>query len=162
MKLHKIVLSSVAALLLISSPSVPAMALNPDQQALVDAYKAPFAIYLAALQSLGESLQAAKDDSDVVRAADKFCDDANQFVDRFNDVKERYVGTAVLKSMDNEPDAKKTIDDFMDDLRKKIDQAKPIFDALTSNLDKYSGSAQIRRVRDRIAATFQRIQLLQM
>jgi hypothetical protein len=160
MKLHKILLSS-AAFLLTSLPSVPAMAVNPDQQALIDAYKAPFAIYLAALQTLGKSLQAAKSDSDVARAADKFCDEANQFVDEFNDVKDRYVGTEVLKSMDSEPDAKKTIDDFMEDLRKKIDQAKPIFDALTSSLDKYPGSAQVRRVRDRIAATFQRIQLLQ-
>jgi hypothetical protein len=162
MKLHKILLSSVTAFLLTWLPSVPAMALNADQQALIDAYKAPFAIYLAALQTLGKSLQAAKSDSDVARAADKFCDEANQFVDQFNGIKDRYEGTAVLKSMDSEPEAKKMIDDFMDDLRKKIEQAKPIFDALTSSLDKYPGSAQIRRVRDRIAATFQRIQLLQM
>ena len=142
--------------------SAPAMALNADQQALIDAYKAPFNIYLTALRNLGASLQAAKSDADVVKAGDKFCDDANEFVDEFNDVKDRYLGSDVLKSMDSEPDAKKMIDDFMQDLRKKMEEAKPTFDALTTSLDKYPASVQIRRVRDRIAATFQRIQLLQM
>ena len=162
MNLPKVLLTGVAPFLLASMTSAPAMALNADQQALIDAYKAPFNIYLTALRNLGASLQAAKSDADVVKAGDKFCDDANEFVDEFNDIKDRYLGTDVLKSMDSEPDAKKMIDDFMQDLRKKMDEAKPIFDALTASLDKYPGSAQVRRVRDRIAATFQRIQLLQM
>ncbi|MGA8658883.1 MAG: hypothetical protein WB586_22350 [Chthoniobacterales bacterium] len=162
MSLTKILLSGVAAFLLDSLPSLPAMALNTDQEALLDAYQAPFSIYLAALQKLGTSLQSAKTDSDVVQAGDKFCDDANEFVDEFNEIRDRYLGTAVLKSMDSEPDAKKRVEDFMEDLRKKMDDAKPIFDTLARSLDKYPGSTEVRRVRDRIAATFQRIQLLQM
>jgi hypothetical protein len=162
MNLHKVLLTRVAPFLLASMMSAPAMALNADQQALIDAYKAPFNVYLAALHDLGASLQAAKSDADVVKAGDKFCDEANEFVNEFNDVKDRYLGTEVLKSMDSEPDAKKVIGDFMQDLRKKMDEAQPIFDSLTKSLDRYPGNAQIRRVRDRIAATFQRIQLLQM
>lgn len=162
MNLNKFLMSAVATFLLNSLPSLPAMALDSDQQALLDAYQAPFGIYLTALKNLGASLEAAKNDSDVVQAADKFCDEANEFVDEFNEIKDRYLGTAVLKSMDSEPDAQKTVNDFMQDLRKKMEDARPILDTLTKSLDKYPGSTQIRRVRDRIAATFQRIQLLQM
>ncbi len=135
-------------------------ALTPDQQALIDAYKGPFGPYLNALQELGRALDAAKRDTDVVKAVDHFCDQANQFVDDFNNTKDRYHDSEILRSIDNDPEAKKLVDDFMQDVKKKMEADQPIFDRLVKALNKYPNSAEVRRVKDRASATFQRIQLL--
>jgi hypothetical protein len=140
----------------------PGYALDADQKAVLDAYKKPWDIYLSAMQNLDSSIKVANNDGDVVKAADKFCDDANRFVDEYNDVRERYQGSDVLKSMDNDAEAKKNIQDFMNDLKKKIEASKSTFDALKSNLTKYSGSPEIKRVQNRLASTMNRIQLVEL
>jgi len=134
--------------------------LDADQQAVIEAYKKPFEGYISAVNLLNEALQNAKTDADVVVAADKFCDSANDFVDQFNDVRDRYRGSDILKSMDNDADAKKAVNDLMGDLKKKMEDSKPTFDKLVAALNKYASSAGIKRVRDRLAATFQRVQLI--
>jgi hypothetical protein len=135
-------------------------ALNPDQQSLLDSYKGPFTIYLNSLQDLGRALDSVKSDTDLVRAVDRFCDQANQFVDDFNSVKDRYRDSDVLQSMNNDPEAKKSVEDFMQDVKQKMESDRPIFEHLLKSLNKYPNSAEVRRVRDRASATFQRIQLL--
>ena len=140
----------------------PGYALDGDQKAVLDAYKKPWDIYLSAMQNLENAIKTANNDDDVVKAADKFCDDANRFVDEYNDVRERFQGSDVLKSMDNDADAKKNIGDFMADLRKKIEAAKPTFDTLKSDLTKYASSPEIKRVQNRLSSTMNRIQLVEL
>jgi hypothetical protein len=140
----------------------PGYALDTDQKAALDAYKKPWDIYLSAMQNRENAIKAANNDDDVVKAADKFCDDANRFVDEYNDVRERYQGSDLLRSMDNDPDAKKNIQDFMTDLKKKIEAAKPTFEALKSDLTKYGSSPEIKRVQNRLSSTMNRIQLVEL
>jgi hypothetical protein len=140
----------------------PGYALDADQKAVLDAYKKPWEIYLSAMQNLENAIKAANNDDDVVKAADKFCDDANRFVDEYNDVRERFQGSGILKGMDNDADAKKNIQDFMTDLRKKIEAAKPTFDTLKSDLTKYASSPEIKRVQNRLSSTMNRIQLVEL
>ena len=140
----------------------PGYALDSEQKAVLDAYKKPWDIYLSAMQSLENAIKAADKDDDVVKAADKFCDDANRFVDEYNDVREKYQGSDVLKSMDNDAEAKKNIQDFMTDLKKKIEAAKPTFETLKSDLTKYASSPEIKRVQNRLASTMNRIQLVEL
>jgi len=114
------------------------------------------------MQNLENSIKSAGSDADVVKAADKFCDDANRFVDEYNDVRDKYEGSDVLKSMDNDAEAKKNIQDFMAELRKKIEASKSTFEALKSDLTKYASSPEIKRVQNRLASTMQRIQLVEL
>ena len=137
-------------------------ALDADQKAALDAYKKPWDIYLSAMQDLANGIKNAGNDGDVVKAADKFCDDANRFVDEYNAVREKYQGSDVLKSMDNDAEAKKSIQDFMTDLRKKIEGSKSTFDTLKSDLSKYASSPEIKRVQNRLSSTMNRIQLVEM
>ena len=137
-------------------------ALDADQKAALDAYKKPWDIYLSAMQDLENGIKNAGSDADVVKAADKFCDDANRFVDEYNEVREKYQGSDVLKSMDNDAEAKKSIQDFMTDLRKKIEGSKSTFDTLKSDLSKYASSPEIKRVQNRLSSTMNRIQLVEM
>jgi len=140
----------------------PGYALDADQKAVLDAYKKPWDIYVSAMQNLESAIKAANSDQDVVKAADKFCDDANRFVDEYNNVREQYQGSDILKSMDNDAEAKKNIQDFMNDLRKKIEASKATFDALKSDLTKYGSSPEIKRVQNRLASTMNRIQLVEL
>ena len=140
----------------------PGYSLDADQKAALDAYKKPWDIYLSAMQALEAAIKTANSDQDVVKAADKFCDEANRFVDEYNDVRERYQGSDVIKSMDNDAEAKKNIEDFMTDLKKKVEASKPTFDALKADLIKYASSPEIKRVQNRLASTMNRIQLVEM
>jgi hypothetical protein len=153
-------LLSTGLVLLAMSPS--GYALDADQKAVLDAYKKPWDIYVSAMQNLQNSIKSAGSDADVVKAADKFCDDANQFVDEYNAVRDKYQGSEILKSMDNDAEAKKNIQDFMTDLRKKIEASKATFEALKSDLTKYASSPEIKRVQNRLASTMQRIQLVEL
>jgi hypothetical protein len=54
------------------------------------------------------------------------------------------------------------MNDYLVSLKEKLEDAKPIFDKLVSSLNKYPKSAELDRVRDRVGATFQRLQLLYM
>lgn len=157
--LRKSILSAGLVLLLLPRPGY---ALDADQKAVLDAYKKPWDIYVNAMQALENSIKSANNDGDVVKAADKFCDDANRFVDEYNEVREKYQGSDLMKSMDNDAEAKKNIEDFMTDLRKKIQDSKGTFDALKSDLTKYSSSLEIKRVQNRLASTMNRIQLVEM
>ncbi|MBV9875017.1 MAG: hypothetical protein JO025_09850 [Verrucomicrobia bacterium] len=156
--LRKFILSAGLGLLLLR----PGYALDADQKAVLDAYKKPWDIYINAMQALENSIKSANNDEDVVKAADKFCDEANRFVDEYNDVREKYQGSDVMKSMDNDAEAKKNIEDFMTDLRKKIQDSKGTFDALKSDLTKFSSSPEIKRVQNRLASTMNRIQLVEL
>jgi hypothetical protein len=140
--------------------SVSTFALDPEQQATIDRYKEPFAIYLAAIDALGTALDAVKTDKELIKAADKFCDEANKFVDDFNANKELFANSPVVKSMDNDPDAKKAMQDYLDSLKSKLEDARPIFDHLIRALNRDGTSPELNRVRDRVAATFQRLQLI--
>ena len=93
----KSVLSLGSALLVLSSI---AFALDPEKQAVIDRYKEPFAVYLTAINELGSALETLRTDSDLIKAADKFCDQANKFVDEFNANKEQFADSQVVKSMD--------------------------------------------------------------
>ena len=62
--------------------------------------------------------------------------------------------------MEADADSKKALEDYMDSLKSKLEDARPIFDNLISSLSRHSDSREFNRVRDRVAATFQRIQLL--
>jgi hypothetical protein len=157
--LRKSILSAGLVLLLLPRPGY---ALDADQKAVLDAYKKPWDIYVNAMQALENSIKSANNDGDVVKAADKFCDDANRFVDEYNEVREKYQGSDLMKSMDNDAEAKKNIEDFMTDLRKKIQDSKGTFDALKSDLTKYSSFPEIKRVQNRLASTMNRIQLVEM
>ena len=139
-----------------------AFALDPEKQAVLDSYEQPFTIYLAAIKDLGAALENAKSGAEFIRAADNFCDQANKFVDQFNANKERFANSAVVKSMDDDPDSQKAKDDYFESLKEKLEDAKPILDKLASSLNKYPKSSELDRIRDRIAATFQRLQLLYM
>ena len=140
--------------------TVSTFALDPEKQAAIDRYKEPFAIYLSAIDELGTALSAVKTDADLIKAADKFCDEANKFVDDFNANKELFESSPVVKSMDNDPDAKKAMDDYLESLKNKLEDARPIFDQLIEELNRYTTSPELNRVRDRVAATFQRLQLI--
>jgi hypothetical protein len=157
--LLKFILSAGLVLLVVPRPGY---ALDADQKAVLDAYKKPWDIYVNAMQALENSIKNASNDEDVVKAADKFCDEANRFVDEYNVVREKYQGSDLMKSMDNDADAKKNIEDFMTDLRKKIQDSKGTFDALKSDLTKYSSSPEIKRVQNRLASTMNRIQLVEL
>jgi len=157
--LLKFVLS--AGLVLLVMPR-PGYALDADQKAVLDAYKKPWDIYVSAMQSLESSIKNANSDGDVVKAADKFCDEANRFVDDYNEVRQKYQGSDIIRSMDNDPEAKKNIEDFMNDLRKKIESSKSTFDALKGDLTKYASSPEIKRVQNRLASTMNRIQLVDL
>jgi lysyl-tRNA synthetase class I len=138
-----------------------AFALQPEQQAIIDKYKEPFAYYLAAVQELGAALDKINSDSDLVKVSDKFCDEANKFVDDFNANREWFAGSDVVKSMDNDPDAKKVLQDYMESLKDKFTSAQDTLNKLVAELNKYK-SSEVDRVRNRLAATFQRIQILYM
>ena len=142
--------------------NLAAFALDPDKQAVIDRYKEPFAVYLTAINDLGSALDTVTTESDLIKAADKFCDQANKFVDEFNANKDQFADSQVVKSMDDDPDSKKAMEDYMESLKSKLEDARPIFDNLISSLNRHSRSKEINRVRDRVAATFQRIQLLYM
>jgi lysyl-tRNA synthetase class I len=139
-----------------------AFALDPDKQAVLDKYEQPFTLYLAAINALGAALESAGTDVEFVKAADSFCDQANRFVDEFNANKERFANSAIVKSMDEDPDSKKAMNDYLQSLKEKLEDAKPIFEKLVNNLNKYPKSTEIDRIRDRVGATFQRLQLLYM
>ena len=142
--------------------TLAAFGLDPEKQALIDRYKQPFAVYLSAINDLGSALDNVTTESELIKAADKFCDQANKFVDEFNANKERFADSQVVKSMDQDPDSKKAMADYMESLKSTLEDARPIFDHLISSLSRHSDSREINRVRDRVAATFQRIQLLYM
>jgi ABC-type transporter Mla subunit MlaD len=142
--------------------NLAAFGLDPEKQAMIDRYKQPFAVYLSAINDLGSALDNVTTESDLIKAADKFCDQANKFVDEFNANKERFADSQVVKSMDQDPDSKKAMADYMESLKSTLEDARPIFDHLISSLSRHSDSREINRVRDRVAATFQRIQLLYM
>jgi hypothetical protein len=137
-----------------------ARAFDAEQKAVLEAYQKPWNAYFTAIDTLGATLEAAKGDKDVVKAADKFCDDANNFVETFNEIRDRYLGSDIVKSMDTDAEAKKAFQDFITNVKKKLDEAKPIFEKLNRQLTIYSNSADIKRVRDRLAATSSRLQLL--
>jgi hypothetical protein len=157
--LLKFVLATGLVLLVMPRPGY---ALDADQKAVLDAYKKPWDIYTNAMQSLEDAIKNAKSDEDVVKAADKFCDDANRFVDDYNEVRAKYQGSDIIKSMDNDAEAKKNIEDFMNDLKKKIEASKPTFEALKDDLTKYASSPEIKRVQNRLASTMNRIQLVDL
>ncbi len=140
--------------------SVSTFALDPEKQAAIDRYKEPFTIYLAAIDELGTALGSAKTDADVIKAADKFCDEANKFVDDFNANKELFENSPVVKSMDDDADAKKAMEDYLESLKAKLEDARPVFDHLIKALNRDTNSTEFNRVRDRVAATFQRLQLI--
>jgi ABC-type transporter Mla subunit MlaD len=142
--------------------NLAAFGLDPEKQAMIDRYKQPFAVYLSAINDLGSALDNVTTESDLIKAADKFCDQANKFVDEFNANKERFADSQVVKSMDQDPDSKQAMADYMESLKSTLEDARPIFDHLISSLSRHSDSREINRVRDRVAATFQRIQLLYM
>ncbi len=150
----------LGSILLVLGPS--ALALDPEKQAVVDRYKQPFTIYLEAIRDLGSALDNPTSDSEFIKAADKFCDQANKFVDEFNQNKDQFAESEVAKSMDSDPDSKKVMEDYMESLKEKLEDAKPVFDHLISALNRHRDSPEINRVRDRVAATFQRIQLIYM
>jgi hypothetical protein len=139
-----------------------ALALDPEKQAVIDSYEQPFTTYLAAIKDLGVALEDVKTGAEFVKAADSFCDKANKFVDQFNENKERFANSVVVRSMDDDPDSKKAMNDYLESLKEKLEDAKPIFDKLVSTLNKYPTSTEIDRIRDRVGATFQRLQLLYM
>ncbi len=136
-----------------------ALALDPDKQAVLNRFEAPFGGYLVAVKELGASLDLAKTEADVVKAADRFCDEANRFVDTFNENKDQFANSEVAKAMRNDEESKKAMDAFMESLRSKLVDAKPVFESLVADLNRYKGPS-IDRVRNRISATFSRIQLL--
>jgi hypothetical protein len=140
----------------------PGYALDQNKQHIIDGFQAPFSIYLNALHELSGALDAANSERDVVKATDRFCDEANHFVDEFNATKDRYQGTPELKSLESDPEAKQAVSNFMTDLKAKIEEAKPTFDNLIQHITKFQGSPEIRRVRDRVSATVQRIQLISL
>jgi hypothetical protein len=137
-----------------------ALALDPAKQAFLASYEEPFTLYLSAVNDLGAALVSVKTGAEFVKAADKFCDKANKFVDDFNANKERFANSAIVKSMEDDPDAKKATSNYLESLNEKLEDAKPILDKFISSLDKCPKSTEIDRIRDRVSATFQRLQLL--
>jgi hypothetical protein len=157
---HLLKFSPYTCALIVVLGAWTARAFDADQKAVLDAYQKPWTAYFSAIETLGTTLDSAKGDQDIVKAADKFCDEANAFVEEFNEVRERYLGSDILKAMDNDADAKKAFQDFVANVKKKLDDAKPIFEKLNRQLTVYSTSADIKRVRDRLAAVSNRLQLL--
>jgi lysyl-tRNA synthetase class I len=155
----KFAVSLGSALLVLS---LACFALDPEKQAVIDRYKEPFSVYLTAINDLGSALDTVTTESDLIKAADKFCDQANKFVDEFNANKDQFADSQVAKSMDDDPDSKKVMQDYMDSLKSKLEDARPIFEQLISSLSRHSDSREINRVRDRVSATLQRIQLIYM
>jgi hypothetical protein len=150
-----------ALLLVLLLPVSVASALDQSRQQVIDAFRAKFDIYLAALQELQAALSAAKSEADVVRAADRFCDMANRFVDEFNATREYYRETEQFKSLTSDPEARSVVEEFVNGVQKRIEDAQPTFDNLIRQITRYQKtSASIRRVRDRVAATCRRIQLV--
>jgi hypothetical protein len=141
---------------------ISAFAIDPEKQAVIDTYEQPFTLYLAAIKDLGAALERSRTGADFIKAADTFCDQANKFVDEFNANKERFANSALIQSMDEDPDSKKAMSDYLESLKEKLEDAKPIFDHLVSSLNKFPSSPEINRIRDRVGATFQRLQLLYM
>jgi hypothetical protein len=141
---------------------ISGFAIDPEKQAVIDTYEQPFTLYLAAIKDLGAALEHSTTGADFIKAADNFCDQANKFVDEFNANKERFTNSALVRSMDDDPDSKKAVGDYLESLREKLQDAKPIFDHLVSSLNKFPSSPEINRIRDRVGATFQRLQLLYM
>jgi hypothetical protein len=160
MSRHSLSNLSKFSLALLALGAWSARAFDAEQKAVLEAYQKPWTAYFAAIDTLGTTLEAAKGDKDVVKAADKFCDEANEFVENFNEIRDRYLGSDVVKAMDNDAEAKKAFQDFIASVKKKLDAAKPIFEKLNRQLTIYSNSADIKRVRDRLAATSSRLQLL--
>jgi hypothetical protein len=142
--------------------NLAASALDAEKQAFIDRYKEPFAAYLAAINDLGSALDTATTDAELVKAADKFCDEANKFVDEFNANKDQYENSQIVKSVDTDPDSKKALEDYLEFLKLKLEDARPVFERLINSLSRHSDSREINRVRDRVAATFQRIELIYM
>lgn len=142
--------------------NLAAFALDAEKQAFIDRYKEPFAAYLAAINDLRSALDTATTDAELVRAADKFCDEANKFVDQFNANKDQYENSQIVKSVDADPDSKKAMEDYLDFLKLKLEDARPVFERLINSLSRHSDSREMDRVRDRVAATFQRIELIYM
>jgi lysyl-tRNA synthetase class I len=155
----KLAVSLGSALLVLT---LSGFALDPEKQAVIDRYKQPFAVYLTAINDLGSALDTITTESDLIKAADKFCDQANKFVDEFNANKDQFADSQVVESMNDDPDSKRAMADYMESLKSKLEDARPIFENLISSLSKHTNSREINRVRDRVAATFQRIQLLYM
>lgn len=153
--------SGVVCALILLLPASVAQALDQSRQQVLDAFRAKFDIYIGALQELQAALSAAKSEADVVKAADRFCDTANHFVDEFNATREYYRDSEQLKSLATDPEASKAVEDFVNDVQKRIEDAQPTFDNLIRQITKYQkNSASIRRVRDRVAATCRRVQLI--
>ena len=109
----KFAVSLGSALLVLN---LAAFALDPEKQAIIDRYKEPFAVYLTAINDLGSALDTVTTESDLIKAADKFCDQANKFVDEFNANKDQFADSQVVKSMDDDPDSKKAMEDYMESL----------------------------------------------
>jgi hypothetical protein len=144
--------------LLLVSLNHSAFALDPSSQAVLDAYKAPFDTYFQSITEMGNALKSYKGDTDLTKIVDKFCDEANKFVDQYTGVQDQYQDSQVLQSMNNNAEAKKAVTDFMQDIQKKFQADKSIFDGLLKQLNKYPSSAQIKRVKDRLYWTIQRVQ----
>jgi hypothetical protein len=142
--------------------NMAAFALDAEKQAFIDRYKEPFVAYLAAINDLKSALDRTITDAELIRAADKFCDEANKFVDEFNANKDQFQNSQIVKSVDADPDSKKAMEDYLDFLRLKLEDARPVFERLINSLNRHSDSREIDRVRDRVAATLQRIQLIYM
>jgi hypothetical protein len=141
-------------------PASSALCLDQSEQQVIDAFRSKFDLYIGALQTLQTALSAAKSEADVVRATDHFCDMANRFVDEFNATREYYRQTDAFKSLTSDPEARKVVQDFVNDVQKHIEEAQPTFDNLLRQITRYQNSAPVRRVRDRVAATCRRIQLV--
>jgi hypothetical protein len=142
--------------------NLAAFALDAEKQAFIDRYKEPFAAYLVAINELGSALETATTDAELVKAADRFCDEANKFVDEFNANKDQYENSQIVKSVDADPDSKKALEDYLEFLKLKLEDARPVFERLINSLSHHADSREINRVRDRVAATFQRIELIYM
>lgn len=153
--------SGVVCALILLLPASVAQALDQSRQQVIDAFRAKFDIYIGALQELQAALSVARSETDVVRAADRFCDTANRFVDEFNATREYYRDTEQLKSLTVDPEARKVVEDFVNEVQKHIEDAQPTFDNLLRQITKYQqNSPSIQRVRDRVAATCRRVQLI--
>ena len=153
---------TVCALILML-PAGAAPALDQARQQVIDAFRAKFDLYIGALRDLQAALSAARSESDVVRATDRFCDMANRFVDEFNATREYYRETDQFRSLVSDPEARKVVEEFVNGVQKHIEDAQPTFDNLIRQITKYqNNSASIRRVRDRVAATCRRIQLINL
>jgi hypothetical protein len=140
----------------------PGVALDAEKQAIIDRYKQPFTIYFAAIEQLDKALGAADSEGEFVRAADKFCEEVNRFVDQFNSNSEAFQAAGADKVLNDDPDSKKALTDFVEELKKKLADVQPTFQALQMGFKKYGNSEEMSRVRNRTVATLNRVQLLTM